>query len=71
MFGSTLLNSCNALLLEQGEDFVVKLANVCFWGAGPFMESVVERLGKVRGKQAVISDTQRAPCFKESTFTLP
>ncbi|MCJ1251877.1 hypothetical protein MMC30_009115 [Trapelia coarctata] len=50
MFGSTLLDSCNALLLKQGEDFVVGLNNIGLWGLGPFMKSVVERLGTVAGK---------------------
>ena len=47
MFDSKLLDSCNALLLDRGEEFMVKLNNVGVWGTGPFMKSVVERLGKV------------------------
>jgi hypothetical protein len=47
MFGSKLLDSCNTLLLEQGEDFVVGLNNIGLWGLGPFMKSVVERLGGI------------------------
>ncbi|KAK1252521.1 hypothetical protein MKX08_003708 [Trichoderma sp. CBMAI-0020] len=50
MFGSKLLDSCNALLLEKGEAFVVGLNNIGFWGLGPFMNSVVERLGIVAAK---------------------
>ncbi|KAF2234550.1 hypothetical protein EV356DRAFT_501412 [Viridothelium virens] len=49
-FGSKLLDSCNVLLLQQGEDFLVRLYNVGCWGLGPFMTSVVERLGKVAEK---------------------
>jgi hypothetical protein len=47
MFQSKLVDSCNALLHQQGEDFLIKLNNVGLWGTGPFMESVVERLGIV------------------------
>ncbi|KAF7502121.1 hypothetical protein GJ744_007097 [Endocarpon pusillum] len=50
MFESKLLDSCNALLLEGGEGFMVKLNNVGFWGTGPFVDSVVKRLGKVARK---------------------
>lgn len=50
MFDSKLLDSCNALLLGRAEDFIVKLNNVGVWGIGPFMKSVVERLGKVARK---------------------
>jgi hypothetical protein len=50
MFGSKLLDSCNALLLEQGESFVVGLNNMGLWGLGPFMKSVVKRLGIVARK---------------------
>jgi hypothetical protein len=46
-FESKLLDSCNALVLERGEDFMVKLNNVGSWGTGPFVKSMVERLGKV------------------------
>ncbi|OQV09475.1 hypothetical protein CLAIMM_13593 isoform 1 [Cladophialophora immunda] len=49
-FESKLLDSCNALVLERGEDFVVKLNNVGNWGTGPFVKSLVERLGKVAVK---------------------
>ena len=50
MFQSKLLDSCNALLLEQGEGFMVRLNNIGIWGLGPFMKSVVERLGIVARK---------------------
>ena len=47
MFGSKLLDSCNALLLEQGEDFIVGLNNTGLWGLELFMKSVVKRLEMV------------------------
>lgn len=47
VFESKLVESCNALLLERGEDFVVKLNNVAVWGTGPFLDSVVKRLGMI------------------------
>ncbi|KAI9705730.1 MAG: hypothetical protein M1820_004978 [Bogoriella megaspora] len=47
MFGSTLLDNCNMILLEQGENFLVKLDNICTWGNGSFVTSVVDRLKKV------------------------
>jgi hypothetical protein len=46
-FESKLLDSDNALVLERGEELVVRLNNVGVWGTGPFVKSVVERLGKV------------------------
>lgn len=46
-FGSKLIDSCNTLLLKQGQDFIVRLNNITRWGVGPFMESVVERLRTV------------------------
>ena len=49
-FESKLLDSCNALVLEHREDFVVRLNNVGNWDTGPFAKSVVERLGKVAVK---------------------
>ncbi len=52
-FESKLLDSCNALLLERGEDFIVRLNNVVNWGTGPFVESVVERLRKVAAKAMI------------------
>jgi hypothetical protein len=51
MFNSKLVDSCNALLLERGEDFIVRLNNVGLWGTEAFMESVVERLMKVARKE--------------------
>ncbi|KAM3088670.1 hypothetical protein ACMFMG_000304 [Clarireedia jacksonii] len=46
-FQSKLVESCNALLPEQGEAFILKPNNVGLWGTGSFKESVVERLGIV------------------------
>ncbi|EXJ82237.1 hypothetical protein A1O3_06050 [Capronia epimyces CBS 606.96] len=43
-FESNLLDSWNAMLVERGGDFVIRLNNVLTWGAGPFARSVVERL---------------------------
>ncbi|KAF1997753.1 hypothetical protein P154DRAFT_524611 [Amniculicola lignicola CBS 123094] len=53
IFGSKLLDSCNALLLRQGEGFIVELNNIVVWGLGSFMKSVVERLGMVAEKAKV------------------
>ena len=50
MFESKLLDSCNALLSKHSEEFMVRVNNVGVWGTGPFMKSVVERLGKVAKK---------------------
>jgi hypothetical protein len=47
MFQSKLVDSCNALLYQQAEDFLVRLNNVGLWGTGRFMESVVGRLRMV------------------------
>ena len=49
-FQSKLLESCNALLLAQAEDFMARVNNVVVWGTGVFMKSVVERLQKVARK---------------------
>lgn len=46
-FKMTLLNSCNAVRLKDLEEFLVAFYNVCSWGTGGFLDSVVERLGKV------------------------
>lgn len=37
--------SCHALLPSTVDHFLIKLHQVCSWGAGPFADSVVERLG--------------------------
>ncbi|KAH0559629.1 hypothetical protein GP486_003852 [Trichoglossum hirsutum] len=46
-FESRLWNSWNGLVLKRAEKFIVKLNNVVNWGAGSFMKSIAERLGKV------------------------
>jgi hypothetical protein len=53
LFGSKLLDSCNALLLEQVVGFLVRLNNIGLWGLGPFMTSVVKRLGIVAAKALI------------------
>ena len=47
VFESQLWDSWNGLVLEQAEEFIVKLNNVCIWGTGTFMQSVVQSLRKV------------------------
>jgi hypothetical protein len=47
MYYQTLLAICNGLLLESVQDFIVAVDNVLRWGTGEFLNSVVERLGKV------------------------
>jgi len=49
-FNMRLLQICNGVLLEGVEDFMISIDNVLRWGAGPFLESVVERLGTVAKK---------------------
>ncbi|ROV95465.1 hypothetical protein VMCG_08473 [Cytospora schulzeri] len=46
-FNQTLLEICNGVLLKSVVEFIVMLDNVLRWGTGRFLESVVERLGKV------------------------
>lgn len=50
-FNMKLLKICNAVLLEGMEDFIVAVDNVLRWGSGPFLESVVERLGRVARRE--------------------
>lgn len=45
---------CHALLLDTAIDFLVAFDNVCRWGTGKLLDSVVERLGMVL--EAVDSD---------------
>ena len=52
-FNMALLKSCNGLLLEGLEDFVVAIDNVLRWGTGSFLDSVVERLEKVARRAGV------------------
>jgi hypothetical protein len=49
-FNQTLLEICNGILLKSAVDFIVAVDNVLRWGTGQFLESVVERLGKVARK---------------------
>ena len=53
MFESKLIDSCNALLVNQAEQFMVKVNNVCVWGTGPFIDSVVRRLELVAKKAKI------------------
>ena len=46
-FESKLWDSWNGTVLKRAEDFMERLNNVCAWGAGLFMESVVENLREV------------------------
>jgi hypothetical protein len=49
-FNMKLLNLCHGVLLEGVEDFIIMVDNMLRWGTGQFVESVVERLGKVARK---------------------
>lgn len=49
-FNMKLLNLCHGVLLEGVEDFIIMVDKMLRWGAGQFVESVVERLGKVARK---------------------
>jgi hypothetical protein len=49
-FNMKLLKICNGALLEGVEDFIATVDNVLRWGTQRFLESVVERLGKVAKK---------------------
>ena len=46
-FNMVLLNTCHGLMPKQVESFFVQVQNVLNWTAGPFLKSVVDRLGKV------------------------
>lgn len=50
-FNMTLLEICHGTLLKGVLDFIIAVDNVCRWGTGKFVESVVERLGKVAGME--------------------
>lgn len=43
----TILKLCHGVLLEGVEEFFVAVDNMLRWGTGQFVDSVVERLGKV------------------------
>lgn len=49
-FNQTLLEVCNGVLPKTVDNLVIALDNVLRWGTGPFLDSVVERLGKVARK---------------------
>lgn len=46
-FNMVLLNTCHGVMPKQVEKFFVQVHNVLNWTAGPFLDSVVDRLGKV------------------------
>ncbi|KAI9807557.1 MAG: hypothetical protein M1825_005497 [Sarcosagium campestre] len=47
LFKAKVWDNWNVQLPEQAEDCIIKLNNVCAWGTGPSMQSVVKTLGKV------------------------
>ena len=49
-FNMTLLKYCHGVLLEGVEDFMIAVDNMLRWGTSQFIDSVVERLGKVARK---------------------
>lgn len=49
-FGQVLWETCNGMLLKSVINFIFSIYKVMYWGAGPFLESVVERLAKVARK---------------------
>ena len=49
-FNQALLEICHGVLLKTVDDFIVAVDNVLRWGTGPFLDSVVDRLGKVARK---------------------
>ncbi|KAL8800937.1 MAG: hypothetical protein Q9182_004819 [Xanthomendoza sp. 2 TL-2023] len=51
----TLLKCCNAVKLKDAEEFLFAFYNICNWGAGGFLDSVVERLAKVVNAATLIS----------------
>lgn len=46
-FNMVLLNTCHGVMPKQVEKFFVQVHNILNWTAGPFLDSVVDRLGKV------------------------
>lgn len=44
-FNMVLLNTCHGVILKQVESFFVQVQNGLNWTAGPFLKSVVDRLG--------------------------
>ncbi|KAL8974513.1 MAG: hypothetical protein Q9197_001246 [Variospora fuerteventurae] len=49
-FKMVLLDICHGMLLEYVEKFFVRVDNVLNWATGPFLNSVVEDLGKIARK---------------------
>lgn len=49
-FDQVLLEVCNLMLLKSVMNFIFLVDKIMRWGAGPFLESVVERLAKVARK---------------------
>ena len=45
-----LLDTCNGTVLKQVESFFVQVDNIMIWTMGPFLKSVVKRLGMVAMK---------------------
>jgi hypothetical protein len=46
-FKMALIKICHGVLLDGVVDFIFAVDNVLRWGTGQFVDSVVERLGKV------------------------
>ena len=49
-FKMLLVDTCNGTVLKQVESFLVEVDNIMIWTMGPFLKSVVERLGMVARK---------------------
>ena len=49
-FNMVLLDTCHGVVLKQVERFFVQVYNVMIWTGGPFLKTVVERLGEVARK---------------------
>ena len=54
-FKMVLLDTCNGTVLKQVESFFVEVNNIMIWTMGPFLKSVVERLGMVARKAKALS----------------
>ena len=52
-FKMVLLDTCNGTVLKQVESFFAEIDNIMVWTMGPFLKSVVERLGMVARKAKV------------------
>ena len=49
-FNMVLLATCHGVVLKQVERFLIQVYNVMIWTIGPFLDTVVERLGAVAKK---------------------